>query len=67
MAREILVPIDGSPQAFEAFEYAVPEFPDATLIALTVSNPADMAAGGTEMGMATDTEEWTEIKERDVE
>lgn len=56
-----------APQASEAFEYAVRAFRDATLIALTVSDPADMAAGGTEMGMATCTGEWTEIEERDVE
>lgn len=64
MARRILVPIDGSQPAYEAFEYAVRELPDATLVALTVSNPAEMSTGGTEMGMASYADEWMEIEEQ---
>jgi nucleotide-binding universal stress UspA family protein len=67
MARQIVVPIDGSEPAYEAFEYAIREFPDATLVALTVSNPAEMSTGGTEMGMASYADEWMEIEERRVE
>lgn len=67
MARRILVPIDGSSPAYEAFEYAIREFPDASFVALTVSNPAEMSTGGVEMGMATYADEWMEIEERRAE
>lgn len=67
MAHRILVPTDGSPQADEALEYALREFPDATFIAITVLNPADMGMGGTEMGMASYTDQWMEAEEERAE
>ncbi|ADJ14719.1 universal stress protein [Halalkalicoccus jeotgali] len=67
MAQRVLVPIDGSPQAQESFEYAIREFPDATLIALTVLDPAEMSAGGTEMGMASYADRWMEVEEERAE
>ncbi len=67
MARHILVPIDGSPQAQEALEYAMREFPEATFTALTLFNPAEMGAGGTEMGMASYADRWMEIEEERAE
>lgn len=67
MARHILVPIDDSPQAHEAFEYAMREFPDATVTAITVLNPAEMSAGGAEMGTASYADQWMEIEEEHAE
>ncbi|MEM4780728.1 MAG: universal stress protein [Halalkalicoccus sp.] len=63
MVHRILVPVDGSPQAQEAFEYAASEFPDATFVAITVLNPSDMSMGGTEMGMASYADRWMEAEE----
>lgn len=67
MAYTVLVPIDGSPQAQNALEYAIREFPDATFVALTVLNPAEMSAGGTEMGMASYADRWLEAEEERAE
>jgi nucleotide-binding universal stress UspA family protein len=67
MARRILVPIDGSTQAYGALEYAASEHPDATFVALTVSNPSDVSTGATEMGMAGYADEWMEIEEQRAE
>lgn len=67
MAQNVLVPIDGSPQAQEAFEYALEEFPDATITVITVLNPAEMSAGGTEMGMASYADQWMDAEEERAE
>lgn len=67
MARQILVPVDGSSQAREAFEYALEEFPNDAFVALTVLNPNEVSAGGTEMGMVSYTNEWMEIEEQRAE
>lgn len=67
MSYRVLVPIDGSPQAQEALEYAMREFPDAAFTALTVLNPADMGAGGSEMGMSSYADQWMEIEEERAE
>lgn len=67
MAHRILVPTDGSPQAREALEYAMETFPDATFVALTVLNPAEMSAGGTEMGMASYADQWMDAEEERAE
>ncbi|MDL5361511.1 universal stress protein [Halalkalicoccus sp. NIPERK01] len=67
MAYTVLVPIDGSPQAQNALEYAIREFPDATFVALTVLNPAELSAGGTEMGMASYADRWLEAEEERAE
>lgn len=67
MAQTILVPLDGSPQAQEAFEYAIREFPDAAFTVITVLNPAEMSTGGTEMGMASYADQWMEAEEERAE
>lgn len=67
MARRILVPIDDSQQAREALEYAFREFPDASIVAVTVLNPADMSTGGTEMDMAGYADRWMEVEEQRAE
>lgn len=41
--KRILVPIDGSDQSTKALEFALGEFPDADLTALTVIDPSDGA------------------------
>lgn len=55
--RHVLVPIDGSPQAEAALEFALEEIDDATFTALTVLDPAE-AGAGTEVGMAAHGDEW---------
>ncbi len=51
MSRRILVPIDDSEPAFEAFSFALSEFPDATITVLHVIDPSELAgAGGLEGG-----------------
>lgn len=67
MVHRILVPIDGSPQAQEALEHAIREFPEATFVAITVLNPTEMSTGGTEMGMASYADRWMEIEEERAE
>lgn len=67
MVHRILVPIDGSPQAQEAFEYALREFPDATFTAISVLNPSEMSTGGTEMGTASYTDQWMDAEKERAE
>ncbi|WP_122088881.1 universal stress protein [Halalkalicoccus subterraneus] len=67
MAHTVLVPTDGSPQSREAIEYAMREFSDAEFVALTVLNPTEMGAGGTEMGMASYADEWMDAEEERAE
>lgn len=40
MGTSVLVPIDGSEQAWRAYEFAVAEFPDAEFVLLHVIDPA---------------------------
>lgn len=51
MPKRILVPVDGSPQAWNALEYAVEEHPRATFVVLTVVNPSQMAYATDPSGM----------------
>jgi nucleotide-binding universal stress UspA family protein len=41
MGESILVPLDGSPKAGKAFDYAI-KFPDAKITVITVINPFDI-------------------------
>jgi nucleotide-binding universal stress UspA family protein len=41
----VLVPMDGSEQSWAAFEYALEQFPDATLVCLRVVNPVQAGYG----------------------
>ena len=62
--KRILVPLDGSEQAWDAFEYAVDEFPTGTIVLLHVIDPveAGYTASATVPGY---TEQWYEqAKER---
>lgn len=45
MARRILVPLDGSPQAQEAVRYALDTFPGATIVLVHVLTPVDGSVG----------------------
>ncbi|MFB6219017.1 MAG: universal stress protein [Halobacteriaceae archaeon] len=58
MGRRMLVPVDGSPPAWEAFEYALDEFPDATLVVLTVIDPVEASYAGE--GHVAGAEGWYE-------
>lgn len=51
MARQVLVPFDGSDQAVQALEYAITEYPDASITALHVLNPAEWGYGSAESGL----------------
>jgi nucleotide-binding universal stress UspA family protein len=53
------VPVDGSPQSWDAFEYAVREFPSAELVVLNAIDPLDAGYGG-QGPLWTTGEEWYE-------
>ncbi|QCD67118.1 MULTISPECIES: universal stress protein [Halomicrobium] len=59
MGKRILVPVDGSEQAETAFEFAIDEFPDATIVLLNVINPAE-AGYSAQASMPSFSEEWYE-------
>jgi nucleotide-binding universal stress UspA family protein len=59
MARHVLVPLDGSPQAWEALEHAMEEYPDADITLLSVINPMD-AGYSAETALPSAAEEWYE-------
>lgn len=49
MVAHVLVPVDGSKPADEALEFAVANYPEATITALNVIDPGDLySAGGIE-------------------
>ena len=51
MSKHVLVPVDDSERATEALEFALEEYPEATITALHVIDPADFyAATGIEGG-----------------
>ncbi|ESS08445.1 MAG: universal stress protein family [uncultured archaeon A07HN63] len=52
MARQLLVPLDGSPQSTEALDYALETFPEADLLFVHVLTPADSSVGAD--GLLTD-------------
>jgi len=56
MPREILVPVDGSPQSRSALEFAAGEWPDAALTLLYVIDP--VASGARRGVMPTGSEAW---------
>ncbi|MFP8891299.1 universal stress protein [Natrialbaceae archaeon A-CW2] len=62
MSKRILVPVDESDRATDAFEFTLEEFPEATIIAFHVIDPADFyAATGFEGGAMVN---YDEIRER---
>lgn len=44
MAKHVLVPVDGSPQAEKAFEHVLDEMADSTVTLLHVINPVNLVA-----------------------
>lgn len=46
--KRVLVAYDGSPQANEALDHALAEFPEDDLVVLTVSDPAEASYASTE-------------------
>ena len=59
MASHVLVPLDGSPQAWAAYEHALDEHPDASVTLLSVINPMD-AGYSAETALPSAAEEWYE-------
>ena len=59
MADHVLVPLDGSPQAWEAYEFALAEHPDANVTLLTVINPIE-AGYSAETALPSAAEAWYE-------
>jgi len=59
----VLVPIDGSPPADDALEYALEQFPDAEIVALYVMDPVD---GSTAWG-AGNADDWLAAAEERAE
>lgn len=56
MAERILVPVDGSSRAKEAFEHALEEHPESTVVVLHVLNPVNMISYSDEEGGFFDVE-----------
>lgn len=67
MSRTVLVPVDGSEPASDALAFATDHYPDATITALHVIDPADYPAGGFESGVMTDLEQIRENKHQHAE
>jgi len=64
MERTILVPVDGSEQAFDAATFAVEEYPGADLVLLHVINPTE-AGYSAQASIPSFSEEWYDrAKER---
>lgn len=59
MAKNVLVPSDGSPQSDDALVHALEEFDGATITLLHVIDPID-AGYSTSVGMPGGSEEWYE-------
>jgi len=53
MAKRLLVPVDGSDPADAALEFAVKEYPDADITALSVIDPTDVGYGSIEAAPST--------------
>ena len=59
MADHVLVPLDGSPQAWAALEHAIDEHTEAQLTLLSVINPME-AGYSAETALPSAAEEWYE-------
>lgn len=51
MTKQVLVPFDGSDRSESALEYTLTEYPDASITAIHVLNPAEWGYGSTESGL----------------
>ena len=67
MTKSVLVPIDGSPQSQRALEHALTEFPDATVTAINVIDPASAAYDSPMAAGPVGVEEWYENAEEAAE
>ena len=70
MAKRLLVPIDGSEQAWTALDHATTEYPEAALTLLYVINPVGGIAGVSAGAQIADVgygEEWYEAAEQRAE
>ncbi|MFB6150358.1 MAG: universal stress protein [Haloarculaceae archaeon] len=52
MESNVLVPLDDSPQSWDALDYALAEFPDAEIHVLHVVDPVSSVLSGTPLGTA---------------
>jgi nucleotide-binding universal stress UspA family protein len=59
MVKRVLVPIDGSEQAWDALDHAMAEYPNADVTLLYVINPVG-AGSGAQVGDVSYGEEWYE-------
>ena len=57
MVEHLLVPLDGSPQSWAAFEHALEAHPDAEITLLSVINPME-AGYSAETALPSAAEEW---------
>jgi nucleotide-binding universal stress UspA family protein len=53
MSKRLLVPVDGSDPADAALEFALGEYPDADITALSVTDPTDVGYGSVEAAPST--------------
>ena len=60
MSRQVLVPVDASEQSTAALEFAIDNYPEATIVALHAIDPGDFPSGGFEAGAFTDFERFRE-------
>lgn len=58
MARQILVPVDGSPKSLEGLEYAVTTYPDDEITVLSVMTPHSTRNDGDRPFSQTHFENW---------
>jgi nucleotide-binding universal stress UspA family protein len=63
MTKRVLVPVDGSEQAWSALEHAATEHPEATFTLLYVINPVGAGASA-QVGDVGYGEKWYEVAER---
>lgn len=66
MSRRVLVPMDRSEQSWDALEYALERFDDATLVVLHVIDPIQ-AGYGLSIGATAGANEWFEGEKEEAE
>ncbi|WP_137284834.1 universal stress protein [Halorussus salinisoli] len=66
MTKQIIVPIDGSPQSDDALDYALEEFAGHDITVLHVIDPID-AGYSAPVGMPGGSEEWYENAQKESE
>ena len=66
MTETVIVPLDGSPQSEQALDFAIEEFPDATLVLLHVIDPVE-SSYGSRFNLPGGGEEWYESQQEGAE